>query len=309
MYIDHSIPKFWVEYLNKILEISKTRSYNLTSKSNKIAVLIEPREHFLLESVFHNFLYRLADKEWMFCIVHGQSNKEFVSNIVKEIKGVYLYPLQVDNLPIPEYNKLLTSSNFWKTIPTDAEHILIFQTDTILLKNNIDDFLNYDYIGAPWHIANKNTIVGGNGGLSTRKRSKMIEICDKKGITATNEDLYFCHYSPLNLPTFENALKFSVENVYYCNPMGMHKSYGLLNHLLIKQLLKLPSNPSNLENTSNPVNTSNANNPSQGKNNSKKILNAKYGHGNKFIDVTDKIIDFINIKQDLQIQIMVLLKI
>lgn len=31
------------------------------------------------------------------------------------------------------------------------EHFLIFQTDTLMLyRNNLDDWLDYDYVGAPW---------------------------------------------------------------------------------------------------------------------------------------------------------------
>jgi hypothetical protein len=58
---------------------------------------------------------------------------------------------------------------------------LIFQLDTLLseqYKNNIYNFLDYDYVGAPWAFNHK----VGNGGLSLRKKSKMLEILNKESI-------------------------------------------------------------------------------------------------------------------------------
>ena len=58
---------------------------------------------------------------------------------------------------------LLTSVWFYEQINATANKILIFQTDSCLLKEGIDKFIDYDYIGAPW--AHYNNEVG-NGGFS-----------------------------------------------------------------------------------------------------------------------------------------------
>jgi hypothetical protein len=49
------------------------------------------------------------------------------------------------------YSELLCSVEFWEAIPT--ENILIFQEDSMICsksQRSLLDFLEYDYIGAPW---------------------------------------------------------------------------------------------------------------------------------------------------------------
>ena len=85
---------------------------------------------------------------------------------------IKLINLGIDNLTLNDYNNLLKSSKFYNFIPTET--FMIFQTDSMILpkyKHYINYFLNYDYVGAPWN----NKLVG-NGGLSIRKKSKMLEI-------------------------------------------------------------------------------------------------------------------------------------
>lgn len=70
----------------------------------------------------------------------------------------------------------MTNINLYENIPTET--FLIFQTDTLInpkYKDLIYEFIDYDYVGAPW-ISNGDV---GNGGLSLRKKSKMIEIIKK----------------------------------------------------------------------------------------------------------------------------------
>jgi|SRR3989344_2170475 len=61
----------------------------------------------------------------------------------------------------------------------DTEFVLIFQHDGFILSANNwrDEFLNYDYIGAPWiGYYNENTEYNvGNGGFSLRSK-KLLEI-------------------------------------------------------------------------------------------------------------------------------------
>ena len=115
---------------------------------------------------------------------------------------------------------------FYDNIPTET--FLIFQTDSIILRENKDkiyDFIKYDYVGAPWpktmDILGKMEV--GNGGLSLRKKSKMVELLQykEKGIANDGlygkyvaEDQFFCgYYVPeVNVykPTYIKAREFSV---------------------------------------------------------------------------------------------------
>ncbi len=208
-------------------------SYNI----KYTAIIIEPREHQALEFVLKNFIFNLSD-EWQFLIFHGNNNKQYIENILNahfqnEITRIQLIDLQVDNLSIQEYNKLLFSKEFYNTIPTEL--FLLFQTDTMLFTENvnkINDYFQYDYVGAPWVEKewNKNTDKIGNGGLSIRRKSKMLEVLDKCEISENvPEDVYFstlfCDKVKLNKPSIEKSKEFSVEQVYSENPIGAHKPW------------------------------------------------------------------------------------
>lgn len=146
------------------------------------AVIIEPRSHPALEFVLNNFTTNLND-DWGFIIFYGNLNYNYIINIITKIPNynirIKLINLNIDNLTIKMYNDLLTNINLYENIPTET--FLIFQTDTLInpkYKDLIYEFINYDYVGAPW-ISNGDV---GNGGLSLRKKSKMIEIIKKKNI-------------------------------------------------------------------------------------------------------------------------------
>jgi hypothetical protein len=202
------------------------------------AVIIEPRKHKAFEFVLKNFVDNLSD-DWGFVVFHGRLNGEFIRNILSNYahRVCKIIELETDNLDSNTYSKLCKSSFFYKCI--DTEIILIFQTDTIILKENrlqINDFLKYDYVGAPWI----NGVVG-NGGLSLRRKSKMIDICEKvpnNFINHCNEDLYFSYQNiiPLNKPTFKDAQTFSVETVFHEKSFGIHAPWKHLNVYEIEYL-------------------------------------------------------------------------
>ena len=216
-------------------------NYNiLESFSNKekmTAIIIEPREHKAFEFVINNFLQNLSDN-WDFIIFHGNKNKIYIENIINNITNknyknklsnikdrIKLINLNIDNLSLDDYNKLLTTRDFYKYIYTET--FLIFQTDSIICeenKDNINNFLDYDYVGAPWQDKNV-----GNGGLSLRKKSKMLEIIDKCIYKKnTPEDVYFALSCPeinRNKPSFEDAQNFSVEAIYNDTTFGVHKPW------------------------------------------------------------------------------------
>jgi len=197
------------------------------------AVIIEPRSHRALNFVLRNFFENLSD-EWGFVIFHGRNNGDFINNLLTNELSDFKHrvyrtlQLNVDNLNGSSYSLICKSSFFYKCI--DTEIMLIFQTDTIILKENkyqIDKFLKYDYVGAPWI----NGVVG-NGGLSLRRKSKMIEVCEKVPIDFTDhEDNYFAYQNivSLNRPSFQEAQTFSVETVFHEKSFGIHACWKYLN--------------------------------------------------------------------------------
>jgi hypothetical protein len=192
------------------------------------AVIVEPRVHNALPFVLKNFDENLPD-EWSILVIHGTENNIFIKDFIKNsnITRIQTVELNIKNLTTEEYSNLLKSKNFYNFIKTET--FLIFQVDTLIIpenKNNINDFLEYDYVGAPW---GDNCI--GNGGLSLRKKSKMLEIIEKcHPDFYNNEDEFFTKQFvvPLHKPSFEKSKKFSVETVFYENPFGVHKFYEYL---------------------------------------------------------------------------------
>ena len=236
------------------------------------AVIVEPRSHPALEFVLNNFTTNLND-DWGFIIFHGNLNYDYIINIITKIPNydvrIILINLNLDNLTIQMYNNLLKNVNFYEIIPTET--FLIFQTDTLInpkYKDLIYEFINYDYVGAPWSF---NSQVG-NGGLSLRKKSKMIDIIKNKKYyleingqllelnkdtyesnVNLNEDMYFSlndtfsklnienksynliihHDVKLNKPDFETAKRFSSETILTEIHFGIHKVYAWAENLQI----------------------------------------------------------------------------
>jgi len=129
--------------------------------------------------------------------------------------------------------KGVKSKDFYNNIPTEI--ILIFQTDSVICEENkdlINKFINndYDYVGAPWSNA------VGNGGLSLRKKSKMLEIIEKCPKNNINEDIFFAN-SCINTkkPSIDEAKEFSVESLFSENHFGVHKPWIHFNDIELKK--------------------------------------------------------------------------
>ena len=205
------------------------------------AVIVEPRKHKALGFVLKNFLNNLSD-EWNIILFHGIENEEYIDELFRsDLKGfinrLNKIKLNIENLSINQYSALLKSPSFYKCIGTEI--CLIFQVDTLILnKDLIKRFLEYDYVGAPWI----NGVVG-NGGLSLRRISKMIEICERVPhniINHPNEDLYFSYQNiiALNRPSFQDAQTFSVETVFHEKSFGIHAPWKHLNKYEMEFLIK-----------------------------------------------------------------------
>ena len=239
--------KLHIDVWNKGLFNIKKQLLNyipsIFNNTDYTAVIIEPRNHEDLEIICKNVMYYLNESDsnikWGLKIYYGNKNKKFVKNFTKEW-DVQLENLEVDDLSGILYNNMLKTTKFWNTIPT--ENVLIFQTDTILRRFGIDEFISYNYVGAPWIRYREGKNVG-NGGLSFRKKSRMLDITKEfQDDEITMEDIYFCKYlKDEDIAPYDIAKKFSVEDVYYENPLGLHQPKidpSLLSYLLVINLHK-----------------------------------------------------------------------
>lgn len=158
---------------------------------------------------------------------------------------------------IPGYNRLLLDPAFYQRF-ADHSHLLILQTDAVVLRDELDLWCAspYDYLGSPWPDGNElhvnldqfqgsfgkrvKTHVG-NGGLSLRRIDKTLallrEFPEAVGVfrqTGSSEDLFFAFMGALScdfvMPNEITASRFALElqPSYYFQvnggivPMGGH---------------------------------------------------------------------------------------
>jgi len=222
------------------------------SSNTKAAVLVETRANFWLKPVMKNFRYFLGE-EWNFYVFYAPKIESYIK---KELEDwdINMMPLRdeslfnpVGNMKIDNYNDLLTRYDFWKQFK--EEKILIYQLDTVLFKKGIEEFLEYDYIGAPCGLRADQM----NGGLSLRNRDTCLDILELFGnyrqATIADppywifnaEDVFYSKGLDMlakaknyNLPDIVDRIKFSFETYTYDSldpsirpkepylPLGMH---------------------------------------------------------------------------------------
>lgn len=204
-------------------------------------VIVEPRCHEWLRAVIYNMAHVYGGGDTALHIFHGTENDTFVRDICRDFSGVVFHDLGVPNLTIDEYNRLLTSADFWSM---NSEYALIFQTDTIIRRRIDPVFFNVDYVGAPWpfkasHVLRPEKNVG-NGGFSLRRVDTMRSIAALDVIPdeGQHEDVFFAErVSHDRLPTTEQAMSFSVEHMWHDNPCGAHQAWRFHSRAQIHALL------------------------------------------------------------------------
>ena len=199
------------------------------------AIIVEPRKHLALGFVVRNVLDNLP-ANWNVRIYHGTKNQTFVENLLEtefsqDAQRISLDSLGLDNLQTPmEYSKLLSSREFTQKIPTET--FIVFQTDSMINpkhKDLLSKFLKYDYVGAPWPWEHLQV---GNGGFSLRKRSRMLKVINTTPrYRGAYEDQYFSMGSrtfQLFIPKREEAMEFSIEQVYSPKSFAIHNAWKYL---------------------------------------------------------------------------------
>ena len=92
-------------------------------------------------------------------------------------------------------------------------------------EGNLNDWLDYDWVGAPWSPWSR---YGGNGGLSLRRVSSIIQVLrDQNRIPNSDpEDVWLTsrlgHRPGAKVANGSVSLTFSGENIYHEKPMGYH---------------------------------------------------------------------------------------
>ena len=175
------------------------------------------------------------------------------------------YP-DIEYVPI----KPMNLEEFNKTMIEDLHkhfettHCLFVQADSFVVNYKLwkDEFLKYDYIGAPWSdelVINENLVLNvkknpvGNGGFSLRSR-KLLQTTakidyDSLKFPLKSEDVVVCHYlydkmieEGIKFSPPKLASQFSIENVNNLYGQNLDSVFGfhgkhLRNHFLKKYVL------------------------------------------------------------------------
>jgi len=219
----------------------------IQKQTNYEAVLIEFRIFPHLEFLIRNTILKL-NSDWCHTIICGNLNYDYMLNLCNSISPhINVIRLNYDNLNISTYSLLLADIKFWDLL--HGTKILIYQEDSILFKNNIHDFIKWDYIGAPWQKHQNDTLtLVGNGGLSLRTKQCMIDVIHKQnintisvnsstincmkygGLTICPEDVYFCKtmetYNIGKISDWNTASNFSTELILNLNSLGGHNFWA-----------------------------------------------------------------------------------
>ncbi len=164
---------------------------------------------------------------------------------IKILSNVDIKVPDIEIIKIPALNKeqYCTFSLYELPKYVDTEYCLTFQGDGFVIDHNLWDkqFLEYDYIGAPWTQEVLNNV--GNGGFSLRSKkflssAKTLEYNSKiqfqphipAGELVTPEDWFACCYSykqminmGVKFPSISLAYQFAVEHP------SQYKSYDRFN--------------------------------------------------------------------------------
>jgi hypothetical protein len=154
------------------------------STSNKVAVIMETRKSAAVIPLILHFSAVLGP-DWPVVIYTSAENFGSFSTskaLARHQKSgrIVIRPL-AEGLYFPNWDSVtsfLTTTWLWNQL-APAEHILIFQADSILCANaprSVEDFFQWDYIGAP---ITPQFGQGYNGGLSLRKRSTMLRVLEE----------------------------------------------------------------------------------------------------------------------------------
>jgi hypothetical protein len=201
----------------------------------RTVVIIEPRKHRAFPFVIKNILDNLSEL-WDIQIFTGLKNTDFVKDIISQkfnsfSDRIFITEIDVENLTTKEYTQLMTDISFINTFRTET--VLLMQMDSMIIpqnKSNINLFLDYDYVGAPWPsdiLGGHSNIFVGNGGFSLRKKSVMIHICKyyNMGDWDAPEDVFYALRMvelKKNIPSAKNAEFFSSEMVLNSKSLGIH---------------------------------------------------------------------------------------
>ena len=231
---------FCYRYINYIKNITLPEiKLNLDNE----AVLIECRKFPHLEFIIRNTIIKLGSN-WSYTVLCGKLNYDYMLDMCQNISpNIKVIRVPFENFSQSTYSEYLTSLEFWNLLV--GSKILIYHEDSSIFSGNIDDFMHWDFIGAPFpKTQNDNNNLVGNGGFSLRTKQCMIDVIKTIdiystvynsdtllymkhcGMSVAPEDVYFSlnmlRYGIGRVADWDSASKFSSESINNPTSLGAH---------------------------------------------------------------------------------------
>lgn len=208
----------------------------------------------------------LEPDTWGFVFIGSTESVKYMKEMLTfdedEKNAVFFFidpRLDMPRFNINTYNDILKDQSTWSLIQDAGfEKCLIIQDDAVLFRPGIEKtFLRYDYVGAPWmpcqyNYDNIGPHLVGNGGLSLRSVDLSLRVCleatsqEKRSLFNKNlmikpEDVFFIQKMRKmggNIPDFDEAVKFAMEECESLTALGVHKFWVYLPASTIKAYMQ-----------------------------------------------------------------------
>ena len=191
------------------------------------------------EFVLLNSMMMLGDK-WGLQIVTKPELEPWIMQHTHALPGVEILPVLDYGIQV---NELRRSVDFWKKIK--GEFLLLIDAESIICHRDINRFLEYDYVAPLWRRGDVSPWCRYGGGISMRRKSAMIKICNECNVNPVlipNESIFFSmmfrlQSNAFHLPDDSVASKFAVERCYYDNPFALHKAWKFIPYQQLQKIL------------------------------------------------------------------------
>ncbi|KAI8591921.1 hypothetical protein BDZ88DRAFT_449606 [Geranomyces variabilis] len=180
----------------------------------KIALLIELRPERTLIPILLHYMATVPE-DWPFMLMHSAE----------------VVPLLNRSAAIKKYiqSGKLTAMQLPETILLKDRQDL----DAMICSNSdqsVDDYLHFDYVGAPWPHAPQ--LRGGNGGFSMRRKSRLLRCLRHRTWHRgeDSEDVFYSYclssFPDAVMPSFQQQKEFAIERLDSPRYLGLHKPAG-----------------------------------------------------------------------------------
>ena len=233
--------------LRKILKEKKLKKIKNLKNCKYNAVFIDNQNLKYFDVILLNLIL-LTNDDIGFQIFYSENNKEYFKNIIQKnnLKNITMTKLNFNINNKLSYSDFLFSKEFYTNVI--GEKVLMYNTDTLLLKNFNNIYFDYDWIGALWSeslleiynandiFKNKLNIGSGNFNIRNIKKCKQISHENDYLLTKANkfnfvmrEDLIYSYYLQEKntiMPDINTVGNFSVQTVFNPNPMAIDNIYN-----------------------------------------------------------------------------------